>query len=72
MSGRRKVTTTMYLEPEQAEALKALSERSKVPMAEFVREGIAAVLEGKTPLAQQHRDPQAERLAALGEELEAP
>jgi|GEM_PF-554979 len=46
---RKKVSTTIYIEPEQLELLKLLNERTKVPMAEFIREGIDMVL-------QKHRE----------------
>ena len=42
--GRRKVTTTVYNTPEQDELLKVLHERTKVPVAEYIREGIDMVL----------------------------
>jgi hypothetical protein len=42
---RRKITTTVYLEPEQDEMLKALSERTGVPVAAYIRQGIDMVLE---------------------------
>jgi len=42
---RRKITTTIYITPEQNEQLKALHERTKVPIAEFIRQGIDMVLE---------------------------
>jgi hypothetical protein len=41
---RKKVSTTIYIEPEQLELLKLLNERTKVPMAEYIREGIDLVL----------------------------
>ena len=41
---RKKVSTTIYIEPEQLEQLKLLNERTKVPMAEYIREGIDLVL----------------------------
>ncbi len=41
---RKKVSTTIYIEPEQLELLKVLNERTKVPMAEYIREGIDLVL----------------------------
>jgi predicted DNA-binding protein len=43
--GRRKVTTTVYIEPDQDEQLKALSERTGVPVAAYIRQGIDLVLE---------------------------
>jgi len=46
---RKKVSTTIYIEPEQLELLKVLNERTKVPMAEYIREGIDLVL-------TKHRD----------------
>jgi ABC-type amino acid transport system permease subunit len=42
---RRKVTTTVYIEPEQDSMLKALSARTRVPVAEYIRQGIDLVLE---------------------------
>ncbi len=42
--GRRKVTTTVYITPEQDELLKVLHERTKVPVAEYIRQGIDLVL----------------------------
>lgn len=42
---RKKVSTTIYIEPEQLEMLKLLNERTKVPMAEYIREGIDLVLQ---------------------------
>jgi len=42
---RKKVSTTIYVEPEQLELLKVLNERTKVPMAEYIREGIDLVLQ---------------------------
>ena len=42
---RKKVSTTIYITPEQADRLRLLHERTKVPMAEYIREGIDMVLE---------------------------
>lgn len=42
---RRKISTTVYLTSEQRELLKRLHERTKVPIAEYIREGIDLVLE---------------------------
>src|SRR4051812_41251094 len=41
---RKKVSTTVYIEPEQAERLKVLHERTKVPVAVYIREGIELAL----------------------------
>jgi predicted DNA-binding protein len=42
---RKKVSTTIYITPEQSERLKLLNERTKVPVAEYIRQGIDLVLE---------------------------
>src|SRR5512141_2404136 len=41
---RKKVSTTIYITPEQADRLKLLHERTKVPIAVYIREGIDFVL----------------------------
>lgn len=46
---RRKVTTTIYITPEQSEQLKALHQRTKVPIAEYIREGIDLILKKNRP-----------------------
>jgi predicted DNA-binding protein len=42
---RKKISTTIYITPEQSERLKQLHEKTKVPVAEFIRQGIDLVLE---------------------------
>ena len=42
---RKKISTTIYITPEQAERLKLLHVRTKVPVAVYIREGIDLVLE---------------------------
>ena len=42
---RKKVSTTVYITPEQDERLKLLNDRTKVPVAEYIRQGIDLVLE---------------------------
>lgn len=42
---RKKISTTVYITPEQSELLKALHERTKVPIAEYIRQGIDLMLE---------------------------
>jgi len=42
---RKKISTTIYITPEQNENLKLLHERTKVPVAVYIREGIDLVLE---------------------------
>jgi hypothetical protein len=58
---RKKVSTTIYITPEQAERLKLLHERTKVPIAVYIREGIDLVLKhyehvlpGQMTLDAQH------------------
>lgn len=41
---RNKVSTTVYITEEQQKLLKQLSERTKVPIAVYIREGIELVL----------------------------
>jgi Ribbon-helix-helix domain len=41
---RKKLSTTVYIEPEQNERLRMLHERTKVPVAVYIREGIDLVL----------------------------
>lgn len=47
--GRKKISTTIYITPEQDEKLKLLNRKTKVPVAEYIRQGIDLILE-------QHRD----------------
>ena len=42
---RRKISTTIYITPEQNERLKVLHDRTKVPVAEYIRQGIDLILE---------------------------
>ena len=42
---RKKVSTTVYITAEQSEKLKQLNLKTKVPVAEYIREGIDLVLE---------------------------
>jgi len=42
---RKKISTTVYITPEQNEKLKLLNEKTKVPVAEYIRQGIDLVLE---------------------------
>lgn len=41
---RRKEATTIYLEPEQLDALRVLTAQTKVPMSEYIRHGIDMAL----------------------------
>jgi hypothetical protein len=40
----KKVATTCYIRRDQAENLKLLSHRTKVPVAEYIRQGVELVL----------------------------
>ena len=42
---RKKISTTIYITAEQNERLKLLHDRTKVPVAVYIREGIDLVLE---------------------------
>ena len=42
---RKKISTTVYITPEQDEQLKKLHERTRVPVAEYIRQGIDLVLQ---------------------------
>jgi hypothetical protein len=50
----KKVSTTVYLTDEQNEALGTLSERTKVPVAVYIREGIDALLQKHRALIDEH------------------
>jgi predicted DNA-binding protein len=41
---RKKISTTVYITPEQNDALHVLHDRTKVPVAVYIREGIDLVL----------------------------
>lgn len=41
---RKKISTTIYVTPEQSDKLKLLHDRTKVPVAVYIREGIDLVL----------------------------
>jgi hypothetical protein len=42
---RTKISTTVYITQEQSEKLKLLSQKTKVPVSEYIREGIDLALE---------------------------
>ncbi len=42
---RKKLATTIYITPRQSELLKTLHERTRVPVAEYIRQGIDLILE---------------------------
>lgn len=43
--GEKKVSTTVYITQRQSEQLKELHARTKVPIAEYIRQGIDLILE---------------------------
>ncbi len=60
---RKKISTTIYVTPEQADKLKLLHDRTKVPVAVYIREGIdlvlrhyAHLLPGQLPLVDSALD----------------
>ncbi|MFO0574998.1 MAG: ribbon-helix-helix domain-containing protein [Polyangia bacterium] len=52
---RRKVSTTIYITEEQNEALKRLNEHTKVPVAEYIRQGIDLILARHQELTNPQR-----------------
>ena len=42
---RKKISTTIYITPEQNELLKMLNQKTKVPVAEYIRQGIDLILD---------------------------
>jgi len=70
---RKKISTTIYVTPEQSERLRLLHERTKVPVAVYIREGIDLVLReyvhllpGQLPLdVESPASPTSSRLAEL-------
>ncbi len=42
---RNKISTTVYITAEQNELLKLLHDKTKVPVAEYIRQGIDLILE---------------------------
>ena len=42
---RKKISTTVYITSEQLDKLKVLNDKTKVPVAEYIRQGIDLVLD---------------------------
>lgn len=42
---RKKISTTIYITEDQNEKLKSLNKKTKVPVAEYIRQGIDMVLD---------------------------
>ena len=79
---RKKISTTIYVTPEQSDRLKLLHERTKVPVAVYIREGIDLVLQhyshllpGQLPLVDGSRaagtSPSLDGSRAAGSPLDA-
>ncbi len=45
MESRKKISTTVYITSEQNRLLKLLNQKTKVPIAEYIREGIDLILD---------------------------
>jgi predicted DNA-binding protein len=45
MMARKKISTTVYITQDQNETLKLLSKKTRVPVAEYIREGIDLILD---------------------------
>jgi len=58
---RKKISTTVYITPEQNDLLKQLNQKTKVPIAEYIREGIDLVL-------SKHKHLLPGQLSLLGDE----
>jgi hypothetical protein len=63
----KKIATTVYITEDQQNLLKELNQRSRVPVAEFIRQGIDMVLQkygdllpGQMPLPLGHPPAEAE------------
>jgi hypothetical protein len=78
---RKKISTTIYVTPEQDERLRLLHERTKVPVAVYIREGIDLVLRqyihllpGQLPLSSEspvsQQGPASDAKAASGRQQE--
>ena len=61
---RKKISTTVYITQDQNSLLKLLNQKTKVPIAEYIREGIDLVLE-------RYRDHLPGQLSLLSETKEA-
>ena len=75
---RKKISTTIYVTPEQADKLKLLHERTKVPVAVYIREGIdlvlrhyAHLLPGQLALVDEPRASDSPRPPLVGDSLGA-
>jgi len=70
---RKKISTTVYITADQLEKLKLLNDKTKVPVAEYIRQGIDLILEknkdklpGQLDLSQQSSVSAQEKTSAGG------
>jgi predicted DNA-binding protein len=63
---RKKVSTTIYITPEQADHLKLLHDRTKVPIAVYIREGIDMVLKHYTHMLPGQMSLEVQRTLSQG------
>ncbi len=64
---RKKISTTIYVTPEQSDKLKLLHERTKVPVAVYIREGIDLVLRHYAHLLPGQLALDAQRASSAGD-----
>lgn len=69
---RRKIATTVYITSEQEKELKALHSKTKVPVAEYVRQGIDMVLSQNRRLLPGQLDLYGDGLAVVPGHLSPP
>jgi hypothetical protein len=53
--GRRKISTTVYLEPDQATALRDLTSATFIPQAKFIRQGVDMVIKQRREELDKYR-----------------
>lgn len=68
---RRKVSTTIYLEPMQFDLLRLLAQRTRLPMAELIRDGSDMILRAYEDLLPEMAEAQAAVQAAKEAEQKA-
>lgn len=68
---RHKISTTVYLTPEQVRGLKDLHEQTRVPTAVYIREGVDLILQKGGVTVERGRTLSVEEEAALKKLLSA-
>lgn len=69
---RRKISTTIYITEEQNELLKRLHEATKVPVAEYIRQGIDVILKRHESVLRADRQLSFDALIGGAAELSSP